>query len=116
MHRPDANHRKVGIRIVADDVALERLPIGKMHRQAAAVVDDVTVGEDQAVRREHEPRPRSLATAPTPPPLRPAASPRHIDLHHRRRDAFDRTHDRRRIRIQQLAIARCIDGMFCLYD
>src|SRR5262249_55603198 len=48
------NHRQIGSRIVADNVCGRRPAIGKRYLDSRRVVDDVAVGEHQAVRCEHK--------------------------------------------------------------
>src|SRR6266851_10253086 len=52
----DAEHRKVGIRIVADEIGTAGRAIEEDDRDSPRVFDDVAVGDDKAVWREQEAR------------------------------------------------------------
>ena len=59
--RGDAQHRQVGVRIVADEIGAEHPAVGERHRDFVAAGDDVAVGQDEAVGREDESRSRPAA-------------------------------------------------------
>ena len=54
----DANEREIGIGVVADQASLQVLAVGGGHVNARGGAGDVTVGEDEAVRRHHDARAR----------------------------------------------------------
>ena len=52
--RVDAHDREVGVRIVADELCREVAPVGQRDAERVGAVDDVAVGQDEAVAREEE--------------------------------------------------------------
>src|SRR2546421_500863 len=57
----DADHRDVGVGIVADQVRVEARTVGDAHLDSARAVHHVAVGEDEAVGRKHESRAAAAA-------------------------------------------------------
>src|SRR6266849_9276442 len=55
-HTIDAEHRKVGIRIVADEIGTAGRTVEENDRDPPGALDDVAVGDDEAVGREQEAR------------------------------------------------------------
>ena len=53
--RADSQHRQVGVGIVADQVGPPRAAVGQRHVDLGRALDDMAVGEDQAVGGKHEP-------------------------------------------------------------
>jgi hypothetical protein len=53
----DSDHRDVGVRILTDQIGGALAAIRQGDRDVVGVLDDVAVGEDQAVGSEHESRP-----------------------------------------------------------
>jgi hypothetical protein len=51
---PDSQHREIGCRIVANHVGTEPPAVEQRDPRGRGLVDDVAVGEDESVRREHE--------------------------------------------------------------
>ena len=58
----DSDHRQVGIWIITHQVGLKPTAVGQCHFDLAGIMHDMTIGQDEAVRREEEPRASSLAT------------------------------------------------------
>ena len=85
----DAEHSEIGMRIVADEVPAGRAPVGQRHRQLTDLVNDMTVRQHEAVRREDDAR---------------TASPLALDPHDSGADGLDGVHDCRRIRVEQFVI------------
>jgi len=97
-----ADHREVARRVVSDQRCRHAPAIVHGHGDAHRLVHDMTVGEDQAIRSEHE----SRATAAAFFILRlaracAAGALMYFDIHHRRAHALDRAGYRRRVGIEQ---------------
>ncbi len=56
IRRSDAHHRDIRVGILADQIGRALPPIGKRHRDVVRVLDDVAVGEEEAVVCEDEAR------------------------------------------------------------
>jgi hypothetical protein len=67
----NANHRKIGRRIVADGVGGSAPPVGQRHFDPGGVMHDVAIGENQAIGRKYE----AGATSASLPRLAGAISP-----------------------------------------
>lgn len=85
----DAEHSQVGMRIVADEIAASRAPVRQGHRELWGPVNDVTVRQYEAVRREDNAR---------------TASPLSLDTDDRRADCLDGADNGRRVRVEQFVI------------
>ncbi len=57
----DADHRDVGVGVVADEVRIEARAVGEAHLDRARAVHHMAVGEDEAVGRKHESRAAAAA-------------------------------------------------------
>ena len=69
-------------------------PSGRIDLQRRRAVDDVAVGEDEAVRREDDAG---------------AAASSDVDLHDRRADGLDGAHHRLRIRVEERRIGLVVE-------
>ena len=87
-----ANHRQIGIWIVADQFGVEAVAC-RSGDESGAPVNDVAVGQDEAIRREHEARTRASA-----------ACLLHLDVHDSRTNPLHRADYRARVTIQQLQV------------
>jgi len=96
--RVDANDGEVGVHVLAQDVTACLVPARKGDVDGRRAVHHVAVGDDEAVRREHEPGARSAARAACPGTRGNADDGRP--------DALDRAHDRLGVRVEQDAIIR----------
>jgi hypothetical protein len=96
----EADHREVGRRVVAHELARDRLAVVGDRRELARAVHDVAVGEDEAVGREDEARARADRLAA------PAAGVAHLQLQHRRAHARDHAGHRLRVGVEQRAVVR----------
>jgi hypothetical protein len=67
-----AQHGEIGVRVVANQIGRQPPAIEQCHVDAFALGHDMTVGENQPVVREDEPR--------------AAGAPADLDIHHRRRE------------------------------
>ncbi len=101
----DANERKIGIGIVADQPGVQILAIGGGHvdaRRGAGVrssvgAGDVTIGEDEAVRRNHDTRTGAAAGLP-------GRAGMDGKPHHGGADPVDNVDNRARISVKQRLI------------
>ena len=84
-------HRRVGVRILADQRRVQHLPVGERGAQPRRAGDHVRVGQRIAVGREDHPGPL---------PARPAIGAECDDMHDRGADPLERIHDLRGIRIE----------------
>ena len=57
VRRIDVQDGKIGVRILADELCRIASPIGKRHANQIGAMDDVAVGQDEAIGRKDEPRP-----------------------------------------------------------
>jgi hypothetical protein len=102
-HFVDANHRQVARRIVSDGAGWHAPAVGQSYFDAARVVHNVAVGENQAIGSEYESRASATAFAR----LAGAAAARslmHFDVHHRRTDTLYCARDRAGISIEDVGI------------
>src|SRR5439155_7028994 len=103
---------EVGLGIVANHIASKRTAIGQHDSDPIRVIDNVAVGEDQAVRRKNEPRSTSAILAPTTARCRGARTTSHVDLDDGRADHLDGPNHRARIRIQKRVVAFDVIGWY----
>ena len=94
------NHGKIARRIVADHRRRHAPPVCERYGNAHRIMHHVAVSKDQSVGRKHESR---AAALPLTRLSRSRAPSRlmHLNIHHRRAHAFNRTSDSRRIRVEQ---------------
>ncbi len=93
--------REVGVRVVADERRPgSSRPSGSVTSIVGRAVDDVAVGEDEAVGREDEPRPAAGLGARAFLAARGAD----VDVDDRRRDAIDGMDDRARVGVEKLVV------------
>ena len=71
----NVDHRQVGIGIVADQMRIRAASVSQRDFNPGGAVDDVAVGQDEAVRREDEPGAAALTLA---------IGAAHLNVHHRR--------------------------------
>ena len=90
-----ANHRDIGVRIVADEIGLAARAVGERRADAARAVHHVAVGEEKPIRRKSEAR--AAAAAPVE---------RDFEMRDGRRYRIDRADHRDRIGVEQAAIIR----------
>jgi len=96
----DADHRDVGVRVLADEIRVVGVPVGKARADGARAVHHVAIGEQQPVGREREARAAALA-----------ALHLHFEVRHRRRDNLGGMHYRIRIGIEQGFVAALAGGL-----
>ncbi len=106
--RLDADHGQVGIGIVAHELPAEPLAAGEGGVDASGAVDDVAVGEDEAVRREGEPRALTGHFAPRPAP--PLDALPHLDADDGPADGLRRANDGPRIGVEDLLLLLSLQG------
>ena len=87
IRRTNTDHGKISCRIVADQVCRQLPAIRKRYLNTRGIVDDVTIGEHQAVWGENESR---AATVPLEwfPITRSASALSDLNLRDRRADPF----------------------------
>ncbi len=96
--RPDADHRDVGVRIIADDVRVVARAVREARADRFDPMDHVAVGQDQAVRGEHEPGARAAALAP-------AARLLDLEVGNGGPDALGGSNDRPGVGVEQPGVA-----------
>jgi hypothetical protein len=92
--RADAQHRDVGVRILADQIRVAREPVGKRGADGARAGDHVAVGEKQ---------PSGVKAKPLP--SRPCLRLLHLDVRDRGTDALRRRGDGAGIGVEQTSSA-----------
>jgi hypothetical protein len=97
VRRGDPQYRQIGMRIIADHTGGVAHAVDECHVDRRGAGDDVTVREDESVRREEEPRSSAALFAAL-------ALRFHLDVHDGRRDARRRRRDRGRVRIEKIRI------------
>jgi hypothetical protein len=80
------DHGQVGVGIASDKGGFGLAAVRKRHANRSPALDNVVVGQDQAVRGENDTRP---------------VAARHFDAGHRRPNGVDSSDDRLRIGIKQ---------------
>src|SRR6185436_10206540 len=94
----DAKNGKIRRRVFADAVGNKSLTIGKSHPYIRSSMNDVAVGEDESVRREHETGSRSAVLIAAP----------NVDVNHRRTGALRRLNDGLRVGVEEIDSGQCI--------
>jgi hypothetical protein len=87
--RRNLQHRQIGIRIRSDDGCRARTAVGQHDAQLSRTLDDVSIGENEPVWREHESG---------------AAAAGRVNLDDPGRDDVDSTGDGAGIRVEQVVV------------
>ena len=95
----DSDHSEVSVRIVADELRRTIAAIRDVHHDPGGMMDDMAVGQNEAVRRDHK---SGSASGNIPRPVFDALLD--LDVHNSRRDPRDCAYDRTRIFVEQQII------------
>ena len=106
LRRVDSNHREIGVRIVARQLRRIFASIRQIYSNRIRRVHDVTISQDESVRRDNEPRAVAAELARS---AREAHTLFYIDVHNGGGDPRDGTDHGARIRIEQdgIVLTRC---------